>query len=97
MGLSLVNFIYEESNVELHKDEDIAKAFLLASINNAAELEEKLDHIPINTQDENGMTLLHHAAISLSQDTVSLLLSREGIDPTIQDNFDRSASWASSN
>ncbi len=74
--------------------EDILNAFMQASIDDVIGLKKSLEVVSVNERDEHGMTMLHHAAIGLGEESVELLLSKDGIDATIEDNFGRSASFA---
>lgn len=73
--------------------DDINKAFTAAKLNDVAALKsyQKDYCFDVNMQNSSGMTLLHLAASTLSEKTVDWLLSQPNIDPTLLDDFNRTA------
>jgi hypothetical protein len=70
----------------------IPDIFEAAATNNLESLEVALKYYDPNVQDALGMTALHAAATGLSQEAADRLLAA-GTDPSIRDNFGRTAGW----
>lgn len=70
---------------------DVPNIFSAAENNDVAALELALDHYDVNARDASGMTPLHYAASTLSAQAIERLLAHPNIDPSIADDFGRSA------
>lgn len=74
---------------------DVPNIFAAAESNNVKALELALEFYNVNEQDAIGMTALHYAASTLSNQTIDRLLAHPEIDATIADDFGRSAATVS--
>ena len=70
---------------------ELPNIFSAAERNDVKALELALEFYDVNEQDETGMTPLHYAASTLSNNTIDKLLAHPQIDATICDEFGRSA------
>ena len=70
---------------------DVPNIFSAAENNDVKALNLALEFYDINEQDAIGMTPLHYAASTLSNQTIDRLLAHPDIDATITDQFGRSA------
>ncbi len=70
---------------------DIPNIFSAAENNDVNALTLALEYYDVNEQDVIGMTPLHYAASTLSNQTIDTLLAHPDIDATIADQYGRSA------
>lgn len=74
--------------------EDVPNIFRAAAMDDVEALNVAIPHFGVNAQDENLMAALHHAAVNASMRAIDRLLAEPGIDATLVDRFDRTASYA---
>jgi len=84
-------FVIEKENVL--QENDVSNIFVSAALGDLALLIDGLKHWGVNSQDNNKMTVLHHASGGLRYEVVDYLLELENIDATLEDKFGRSAAW----
>lgn len=70
---------------------EVPNIFSAAENNNVKALDLALQFYSVNEQDASGMTPLHYAASTLSNQTLERLLAHPDLDATIADDFGRSA------
>ncbi|MCU7839803.1 MAG: ankyrin repeat domain-containing protein [Candidatus Thiodiazotropha sp. (ex Troendleina suluensis)] len=70
---------------------DVPNIFSAAENNDVKALDLALEFYDVNQQDVIGMTPLHYAASTLSNQTIDRLLAHPDIDATLCDEFGRSA------
>ena len=80
----------KESHDEMPPD-DMPDIFVAAATNNVAALKKSLKFVDVNIRDEQGLTPLHHAASMNCEEAIDILLTCEGVNPTIKDHFGRTA------
>lgn len=87
---------YHKIQKEELPNNDVPNLFDAAAWGTVEELDEALKHWDVNAVDENGMTALHHAGISLKFDNVDRILAEveNGFDAEVEDKFGRDAAYA---
>lgn len=70
---------------------DVPNIFSAAENNDVNALQLALEFYDVNEQDVIGMTPLHYAASTLSNQAIDVLLAHPDIDASISDDFGRSA------
>lgn len=72
--------------------QDIPDIFRAAAMDDVNALDVAMPHFGVNARDADLMTPLHHAAANASMRAIDRLLAEPGVDATLVDRFDRTAS-----
>lgn len=76
-----------------NRPEGVPDPFEAARRDDVKGLRSAMPYWDINAQDDDGLTMLHHAALGFAFNAVEFLMAQSGIDPTIVDDYDRTASY----
>ncbi|GJM05884.1 MAG: hypothetical protein DHS20C09_18800 [marine bacterium B5-7] len=86
-----MNNIKRRERLDSGLNKEVPDIFVAAENNDVSALKIALRHANVNAQDEIGMTPLHYAASTMSEEAIDVLLDAQDIDPTLADKFGRSA------